>query len=117
MSDIEKEEKTTELEKIENKPSKLRAFPQIFSYLDEEGSGYDLEIHLPGVDKDTIDLRMDKDSIYVTGETDTIRYVGSYGLCCPVDYDKATSTYKEGLLKLHVPFLEPTLKTIEVKIE
>ena len=60
---------------------------------------------------------MDKDSIYVTGETDTIRYVGSYGLCCPIDPEKATSTYKEGLLKVHVPFEEPDLRTIEVKVE
>jgi HSP20 family molecular chaperone IbpA len=60
---------------------------------------------------------MDKESLYVVGETDTVRYVGTYGLCCPVEPEKATSEYKEGLLKVHVPFKEPELKTIEVKVE
>ena len=117
MSETVKEEKSTEIEEVETRPSKLRAFPQVCSYIDDDNIGYDIEIYLPGVDRDTIDLRMDKDSIYVTGETDTIRYVGSYGLCCPIDPEKATSTYKEGLLKVHVPFEEPDLRTIEVKVE
>lgn len=117
MSETVKEEKRTDIEEVEDtKPSKLRVFPQICSYVNEDGTGYDIEIYLPGVDRDTIDLKMDKDSIFIKGDTDTLRYVGSYGLCCPVDPERARTRYKEGLLKLSVPFKEPELKTVDVKI-
>jgi HSP20 family molecular chaperone IbpA len=116
MTEEISEEKSTEMEEVETKRYKLRAFPEICSYINEEGTGYDIEIYLPGVERDTIDLKMDKDSIFVNGETERLRYVGSYGLCCPIDPDRATSTYKEGLLKISVPFKEPELKTVDVEV-
>lgn len=117
LSEIKEEEITTEIEKKENKLSKISVFPEICALTNEEGSGYDIEVYLPGVEKETIDLKMAKDYISISGETDNIRYIGDYQLCCPVDPNKATSTYKEGLLKIHVPFKEIELKTIDVKVE
>ncbi|MFX1572714.1 MAG: Hsp20/alpha crystallin family protein [Promethearchaeota archaeon] len=117
--EIEKEEKEikTEIEKKEDTPVKLRAFPQIYTFTNEEGNGYDIEIYLPGVEKETIELKMNKDYITVSGETETVRYTGSYELCCPIEPEKAISTYKEGLLKIHVPFKEVEMHTVNVKIE
>ena len=106
------EKKTQEIEK----PSKIRAFPQFFGYTNEEGTGYDLEVYLPGVEKDTLKVKMTREYIGVTGETETVRYIGTYAFCCPVEPDKATSKYKEGLLKVHVPFEEVTVHTIDIEV-
>ncbi|MFW9876939.1 MAG: Hsp20/alpha crystallin family protein, partial [Candidatus Thorarchaeota archaeon] len=76
----------------EDKPVKTRTFPEICAFTNEEGNGYDIEIYLPGVEKDTIELKMNKDFITIYGETETVKYIGSYNLCYPVDIEKALST-------------------------
>jgi len=117
LSESKEIEIKTEIEEKEDKQIKLRAFPQICTFTNEEGNGYDIEIYLPGVEKDTIELKMNKDYITIYGETETVKYTGSYELCCPVEPEKAVSTYKEGLLKIHVPFKEVEMHTVNVKID
>ena len=104
-------------EKVESKSSKLIAYPQIRAVENEDSTGFDIEVYLPGVDKETITLKMDSEFIHVSGETDTLKYTGFYSLCCPVEPKKATTTYKEGLLKIHVPYREVEMQTIDVKID
>jgi len=108
---------SSEKEPVKDKPSKLVAYPQMCAVENEDGTGFDIEFTLPGVDKDTIKLKMDTEYIYITGETDTVKYAGFYNLCCPVDPEKAKTSYKEGLLKIHVPYREIEMHTIDVKIE
>ena len=117
MSEIKEKEVTTEIEIKETEKLKTKLFPEICTFTDEEGTGYSIEIYLPGVEKDTIELKMNKDYINIKGETENVEYEGSYQLCCPVDPEKATSTYKEGLLKIYVPFKDIELKTIDIKVE
>lgn len=117
MSETIEKKTPTEIEEKEEDLIKGRIFPQICAVTDEEGMGYDIDIYLPGVEKDTIKLKMAKDYIRVIGESETSKFDGSYQLCCPVDPIKANSTYKEGLLKIHVPFKEKELNTIDVKVE
>ncbi|MEJ2280238.1 MAG: Hsp20/alpha crystallin family protein [Candidatus Lokiarchaeota archaeon] len=81
-------EKTSEEEgskKEERKKSIIS--PQICSYDTEESDGFIIEVILPGVEKDTINLKLDDENIFVSGETDSLRYVGAYGLCCAVEED------------------------------
>ncbi|MFX0037050.1 MAG: hypothetical protein ACFE9I_15575, partial [Candidatus Hermodarchaeota archaeon] len=61
MTEIKEEQIKTEIEEKEDKPVKLRAFPEICAFTNDEGTGYDIEIYLPGVEKDTIELKMNKD--------------------------------------------------------
>jgi len=117
LAEIVEKEKNAEIEKVEEKPSKLIAYPQICAFTNEEGTGYEFEVYLPGVEKDTIKIKMDKDTLYVVGETETVKYSGIYGICCPIEPEKATSTYKEGLLKIHVPFKEIEIHTVDVNID
>ncbi|MFW9899618.1 MAG: Hsp20/alpha crystallin family protein [Candidatus Thorarchaeota archaeon] len=117
MTEIEKKEDIKEIEKVEEEPRKVVFSPQMCSWTNDEGTGYDFEVYLPGVEKDTIKLKLGEETLFVVGETDTIRYVGSYTLCCPVEAEKATSSYKNGLLKIHVPFKEVELRTVDVSIE
>ena len=117
MTESNDKEKLKETEEVESKPSKLIAYPQISAVENDEGTGFDIEVYLPGVDKDTVKLKMDNEYINVSGETDTVKYTGFYGLCCPVEPKKAKTTYKEGLLKIHVPYREVEMHTVDVKID
>ncbi len=117
MTEIEKKDDVKDIEKVEDEPRKVVLSPEMCSWTNDEDTGYEFEIILPGVEKDTIKLKMGEDTLFVIGETDTVRYVGSYTLCCPVDSEKATSSYKNGLLKIHVPFKEIEFHTVDVKIK
>lgn len=117
MSETEENEKSSDMEHGEDKPSKLVATPQMCAVESEDATGFEIEVYLPGVDKDTIKLKMDSEYIYITGETETVKYSGFYSLCCPVEPEKAKTSYKEGLLKINVPYQEIKMHTIDVKIE
>jgi HSP20 family molecular chaperone IbpA len=47
---------------------------------------------------------------------DNVVYVANYATCCPIDPGKATATYKNGLLKIAIPFLEVKEKHIKVEV-
>lgn len=117
MAETIVEEKKTEIEEVEEKPKKRVFIPDIRMYDNDDSSGYIIEIILPGVEKDTLKLKMNKENLIIYGETDTINYGGLYQLCCPVDTEEAKSTYKNGLLKIEVPYLDPMKDTIDIKID
>ena len=99
----------------ENK--KILISPEICAWADDEHSIYRIEIILPGVEEDNIVLKMHEDSFFIKGENEDTIFVGSYAVCCPIDPEKAKATYKNGLLKVEVPFMEPEFKSIEIKVE
>lgn len=91
--------------------------PEVCSWADDETETYKIEIQLPGVEKDSIKLKMHDDSFFIKGETEDTIYIGSYTVCCPVKPDEAKAVYKQGLLKIEVPFKEPEYKSVDVAIE
>jgi HSP20 family molecular chaperone IbpA len=96
---------------------KLYVSPDVCMYPNEEHDTYQIEIPLPGVEKADIKLKMHEDSFYIKGETGDTVYIGSYAVCCPVEAEKAKAIYKNGLLKVEVPFKEPEFHSIDVNIE
>jgi len=96
---------------------KIMVSPSVCSYADDESTSYKIEIQLPGVEKDSIKLKMHDDSFFIKGETEDTIYIGTYGICCPVKPEEAKATYKQGLLKIEVPFKEEEYKSIDIKIE
>jgi len=101
----------------EEKPTKRIFSPEMCSYTNKEGTGYVIEVVLPGVKKDTINLKMLDDGVIVSGESEAIKYVGSYGLCCPVIKSRVKAKYDNGLLKIEAPFKDITLETVDIDIE
>jgi len=91
--------------------------PAIRAYSDEAHEKLDIEIELPGVERRSIDLKVHDDSFYLTAPRDNVVYVANYATCCPIDPGKATATYKNGLLKIEVPFLEVKEKHIKVEVK
>ena len=86
--------------------------PKMFSEIDADLKNYNIEIHLPGISKDKIKLKLKENLIYVSGEGDSVKYVGYYTIRCPIDLEDAKATYKEGLLKIHAP-LKVLLKDVK----
>jgi HSP20 family protein len=96
---------------------KFIASPEICAWADDEHDRYHVEITMPGVEKETIKLKIHEDSFFIKGETDTTIYIGSYAICCPVKPEETKAIYKNGLLKIDVPFVDPMENAVDVKIE
>ncbi|MFX1345836.1 MAG: Hsp20/alpha crystallin family protein [Promethearchaeota archaeon] len=117
MTEIEEVEKKGEIEEVKEEVKKSLSIPEICMYNNEESTGYIIEVMLPGVEKDTLKVKMDKDNLVVYGESDSIKYGGIYQLCCPVEPEDAKSTYKNGLLKITVPYFNMLKDAINLEIE
>jgi HSP20 family protein len=101
----------------ESKQDKIYVSPELYMYPNDEHSTYQIKITLPGVEKENIKLKMHEDSFFIKAESEDTIYIGSYSVCCPIDPYKAVAKYKNGLLIIDVPFMEPEFKSVEVKIE
>ena len=96
---------------------KMIRMPEIIAWADDEHENYTIEIKLPGVERDTISLKMHEDSFFIKGETEDTVFIGSYSVCCEISPEKANATYKNGLLKVEVPFRDPMEGAIDVLID
>ena len=91
--------------------------PAVCAMPDEEHNTLHIEIELPGVNKEDIILSMHEDSFMVRAKRDEIEYVGSFALCCPVDYEEAKSRFHNGLLTVDVPYQKPQMRGKKIPIE
>ena len=60
---------------------------------------------------------MHEDSFFIKGETDDTIYIGSYSVCCEIEPEKAKAEYKNGLLKIDVPFRALEFHSVDITIE
>jgi len=96
---------------------RIKVSPTIRAYSDDEHEHLEIEIELPGVERKDIDLKIHDDSFYLSAPRENILYVANYATCCPVDPEKATAKYKNGLLRVEVPFHEIEEKHIKVEVK
>lgn len=83
---------------------RVRVKPATCSYVDDDHTHLTLEITLPGVEKKDIKLRMHDDSFAINAPADDVEYVTTMSFCCPVKAEQAEAKYKNGLLKVVIPF-------------
>ena len=95
----------------------VKISPNVCSYPDEKHENLNIEIELPGVKKENIELLIHEDSFYVVATKEGVDFLGSYSICCPVKPEKARAKYENGLLKVTVPYKNPFEDAISVKIE
>ncbi len=84
--------------------------------VDHDDSNYYIDVELPGVDKEHINLSVGENSICVEAARDDLMYLGCFTLAHPVREDEAKAKYDNGLLKIEIPLKAP-IKGKIVKIE
>jgi HSP20 family protein len=84
--------------------------------IDHDDSAYYIEVELPGVDKEHVDLSVGEQSICVEAARDDVVYLGCFSLAHSVDENKATAKFENGLLKVQIPLKAP-IKGKRIPIE
>jgi HSP20 family molecular chaperone IbpA len=93
-----------------------RVAPEVCSWTDVDQTALNIEVQIPGVEKNRIKVRLQDDSLSLTAPRDEFDYVATLAFCCPVDADKAEAHYENGLLTIRAPFKDLMAEAIEVPI-
>ncbi|MCS7115946.1 MAG: Hsp20/alpha crystallin family protein [Nitrososphaerota archaeon] len=96
------------------KEPKTSILPDACFYHDEEK--YLVEIELPGVTKENIDLEVSERSICVKAPRDDVEYFGCWIFAHEVKPNQAKASFKNGLLTIIAPLAKP-MKGVKVPIE
>jgi HSP20 family molecular chaperone IbpA len=95
----------------------LRLSPVISAYPDDTYENLKIEVILPGVEKKNISFKAVEDGFYIKAAKEGVEYADSYAVCCPINPEKATATYSNGVLKVTIPYQQPFENAVDVKIE
>ena len=95
----------------------LRLSPAICVYPDEKCENVTVEVILPWVEKKDIAFKISDNGFYVRAKKECFEYADSYAFYCPVEPEKAIANYSNGVLKVTVPYRQPSEKLVDVKIK
>lgn len=84
--------------------------------IDHDDAKYYIDVELPGVAKEHVDLSVGVQSLCVEAARDDIVYLGCFTLAHAVDETKAKAKFENGLLKVEIPLKAP-LKAKRIQIE
>ena len=84
--------------------------------IDHDDKAYYIDVELPGVDKEHVDLSVGEQSLCVEATREDTVYLGCFSLAHPVDENKAKAKFENGLLKVEVPLKAP-IKGKRIRIE
>ncbi len=94
----------------------LKISPDVCSYISEDDRTLNIEVSIPGVNRDNIRLRMVDDSFSLQASGKEVSNVTASAFCCPVRAADAHADYEDGCLKITVPFKDPFENAVQVPI-
>ena len=84
--------------------------------IDHDREKYKIQVELPGVKKDDIDLEVSESSFCIRANRADAEMAGCYFLAHPVDIDSVDAALDDGLLNISIPFKVPIRgKRIEIR--
>lgn len=82
--------------------AKVQILPSVC--VDHDLEKFHIEIEIPGVKKEDIDLEMGEASFCIRAPKEDIEYSACYTLAHDVDTGKVTAKFDNGLLTINAPF-------------
>jgi len=102
---------------VEMQVERMKVSPVTVAYADGRQDKLIVEFAIPGAPTETIDVKVLKDSVYLSAPARDIEYVSALALVWTVKPDKAEATYEHGLLRIEVPFKDPMEDAVKVAIK
>lgn len=93
---------------------KIPVSPAAFIYHTEDE--YIMEIELPGVNKEDIDVKITENTFCVKAPRKNMEYTGCWVLAHEFNADESNASYENGLLTVKVPLTE-TKKGKEIRVD
>jgi HSP20 family protein len=92
--------------------------PNICVYPDEAAKTMNIEVELPGMEKENIAFNIYENGFYVVAKKKGLKYMASYALASSVEQDGAVAKYANGLLSVNVPYKKALFdKGVKVEME
>lgn len=96
---------------------KFRMKPDICTYTSDDDHTLNLEVTIPGVNKNDIRLQMMDTSFSLSAPGKDVEYVSATAFCCPVNAKAAKAVFEDGCLKINVPFKDPNTESIQIAVQ
>lgn len=74
-------------------------------------------VEIPGVNKEDINLSLEKNKLIVSVETESRKYYKEIDIPYEVDYEKATSRYNNGILEVILPLSSSSSRPFKIRVE
>jgi len=100
----------------EAEKERYRVFPSIYRHTDYSTRTVTLEISIPGVKKDHIDLKILPTALYLSAVRGDMEYSANAGFGAEIVPEKTTTEYSHGLLKVKAHVRDPMDSAKEVKL-
>jgi len=84
--------------------------------IDHDDKAFYIDVELPGVAKEHVELQIGEQSVCVEAARDDIVYLGCFSLAHAVDENKAKAKFENGLLQIEIPLKAP-ISGKRIKIE
>lgn len=114
MAEVATQEKNAVEIKSEDKP-KYFAVPEYYARMNTEQ--YKVEVELPGVNKDSISLKTERNNLTLRARRNDIEYQLDLRFYHDIEPEKTTAKYYEGLLTIELKRYKPDEHAIEINIE